>query len=73
RGIALRRCLILPGILMDHLPFAWSRLEAISLFCFSRKCLHLHTPKDRADLLEERGMREVGELLLALVRELDGA
>jgi hypothetical protein len=33
RGIALKRSLFLPGILMDHIPFCQSGLEAISLFC----------------------------------------
>lgn len=73
RGIPLKRCYSLPGVLMDHLPFAWGGLEAISLFCLSRKSLHIHTPKDRPDLLEERGMREVGELVLAFVQEVDKA
>jgi len=73
RGIVLRHCFSLPGVLMDHLPFSRSGLEAITLFCLSSKSLRIHTPKDRAELLEEEGMREVGELALAFIHEMNQA
>jgi hypothetical protein len=57
---------------MDDIPFAARGLQAVTLFGLSSKSLRIHTPRDRADLLEERGLREVGELIAALIDEVDG-
>jgi len=73
RGIPLRPCPFLPGVLMDHLPFRWQGLQAATLFCLSFKSFYIHTPKDRPDLLEEGGLREAGELALSFIREIDQA
>jgi hypothetical protein len=72
RGTPLHRVPGLPGVLMDDIPFAARGLEAVSLFGLSLQSFHIHTPKDRADLLEESGLREAGELLAALIYEMDG-
>jgi len=71
RRIPLRRCFFLPGVLMDHMPFRRKGLEAASLFSFSSKTFRIHTPKDTPDLLEEKGLEQVGELLLTLIRQID--
>lgn len=71
--IPLRRCFFLPGVLMDDMPFRWRGLEAASLFALSSKSLHIHTPKDTPDLLELNGLKQAGELGLALVHQIDRA
>lgn len=72
-GVPLGRWPILPGILMDHLPFRRAGYDAISLFSLSRKSLRIHTPKDSPELLEEEGLRETGDLVLTFIREIDQA
>lgn len=71
--IPLRRCLFLPGVMMDHIPFRWKGLEAASLFSLSSKSFRIHTPKDTPDLLEQKGLEEAGGLVLALIRQIDQA
>ncbi len=71
--IPLRRCLALPGVLMDHMPFRWKGLEAASLFSLSSKSFRIHTSKDTPDLLEKKGLEEAGGLVLALIRQIDWA
>ena len=73
RCIPLRRWFFLPGVLMDHMPFRWKGMEAASLFCLSSKSFRIHTPKDTSDLLEQKGLKQVGDLLLALIRQIDQA
>ena len=71
RHIPLRRCFSPPGVLMDHMPFLWRGLKAVSLFTLSFKSLRIHTAKDTSDLLERGGLEETGELVLALIQQID--
>jgi len=71
-GIPLKHSPGLPGVLMDHVPFRFLGLEAVSLFCLSAKSLRIHTRRDGPDLLDEEGLREAGELILCLLEEGGG-
>jgi hypothetical protein len=70
-GFLLRKIPFLKGIMMDHLPFSRAGIPALSLTSVSGEGWHLHTPRDRVSLLDEKGLAEMGNLLLATVQWLD--
>ena len=61
----------LKGIMMDHHPFGRVGIPALSLTNVSEDGWHLHTPRDRFSLLDERGLEEMGKFFLATVQWLD--
>jgi hypothetical protein len=67
----LRRIPFLEGIMMDHLPFGRVGIPAISLTSVSGEGWHLHTHRDQFSLLDEKGLEEMGEFLLATVQWLE--
>jgi hypothetical protein len=71
KGFSLRKIPFLKGVMMDHLPFARVGIPALSLTSVSGEGWHLHTPRDRFSLLDERGLEEMGKFLLATVQWLD--
>ena len=70
KGFFLRRIPFLKGIMMDHLPFGRVGIPAISLTSVSGEGWHLHTHRDQFSLLDEKGLGEMGEFLLATVQWL---
>jgi hypothetical protein len=71
KGFSLRKIPFLKGVMMDHLPFARVGIPALSLTSVSGEGWHLHTPRDRFSLLDERGLEEMGKFLLGMVQWLD--
>jgi len=63
--------IILPGLMMDHIPFVNLGLCAVSLCCVSEKSFMIHTKKDTLGLLEENGLDEVVNLIKSLIKELE--
>ena len=60
------------GIMMDHQALLEKGYRAVSLACASKKILSVHTAWDTADQLEEEGMKEAGDFLLAWIRSREG-
>lgn len=56
------------GVMMDHQALLEKGYRAVSIACFSKKILSVHTARDTADRLEEEGMEEAGKFLLAWIR-----
>jgi hypothetical protein len=56
------------GIMMDHQAFLEKGYPAVSFACASKKILSVHTARDTADQLEEEGMAEAGNFLLAWIK-----
>ena len=62
---------MMPGLMMDHLPFERAGFRAMSLGCVSRKTWKIHTREDKVDLLEPEGMEEAGMKVLEILDRLD--
>lgn len=62
---------IMPGLMMDHLPFERAGFRSMSLGCVSNKTWKLHTKEDKGDLLEPEGMEEAGMKVLEILDRLD--
>ena len=58
--------------MMDHIPFVNQGLDAVSLCCVSKKSRMIHTPKDTLELLEEKGLEEVLNLIKNMIKALEG-
>ena len=59
------------GILMDHHAFLEKGYQAASLACVSRKALAIHTPLDTPDLIEQEGLAEVANFILAWIQKME--
>ncbi len=62
---------IMPGLMMDHLPFERAGFRSMSLGCVSNKTWKIHTVNDKADLLEPEGIEEAGVKVLEVLDRLD--
>lgn len=71
KGFFLRKIPFLRGVMMDHLPFSRAGIPALSLTNVSGEGWHLHTQRDKFSLLDERGLEEMGKLLVAVVQCLE--
>lgn len=67
----LRPFPMMPGLMMDHLPFEKAGFRAMSLGCVSNKTWKIHTKEDRGDLLEPDGLHEAGIKVLEILDRLD--
>ena len=70
-AIQMRTQPILPGALLDHIPFSRKGFHAGSLICTSKRVRLVHTEKDTIDLVEPEGLAEAGRLVESVVRALD--
>ncbi|MBI4553706.1 MAG: M28 family peptidase [Candidatus Latescibacteria bacterium] len=72
-GIPLRDFPILPGLLLDHIPFSADGLPATSLIGVSARATHIHTERDTTDLISPAGLGEAGRLVEGVMQELEGS
>ncbi len=70
QGIRLGSRRLLPGLLVDHIPFAKAGFPAVTLACVATRSFLIHTPYDTISLLDKAGLEEVGRLLEIWVRAL---
>jgi len=70
-GIKISPFIILPGFMMDHIPFVNQGLDSVSLCCIAKKSRMIHTEKDTVELIEEKGLEEVSNLIKSLIKNLD--
>jgi len=62
---------ILPGLMMDHIPFINHGLDTVSLCSVAKESLVIHTKNDSIKFLDEKSLEEVLSLIKALIKELD--
>lgn len=70
-SIPLRPLPMLPGFLLDHIPFSRAGFAATSLVTLSKNGRHIHTPNDTIAQVEPAGLEEAVTLVLATLAELD--
>lgn len=70
-GVPLHSFPLLPGLIMDHIPFALKGYQAASLFGLGKATLKIHTPGDRPELLSISEMEKIGVLIVAAVERLN--
>ncbi|MGE5139902.1 MAG: M28 family metallopeptidase [Rudaea sp.] len=63
----------LPGALFDHIPFAQRGFDAVTLAVIGRASWWVHTPRDSADRLDERGFDGAGRVTINVIRRLAGS
>lgn len=68
-GLKLRR-LVLPGAMLDHMPFARAGLDAVSLIAIGRNSRFVHTPQDTAEKLDLSGFDQAGRTALQIIQRL---
>ncbi len=68
--IKLGRRGLLPGLLVDHIPFAENGFPAVTLACAASKSLLIHTRYDNISLLDKAGLEEVGALTATWIQSL---
>jgi hypothetical protein len=68
QGIGLRRFGLLPGLLVDHIPFARKDFPTVTLACVAIKSLLIHTCHDTISLVDTVGLGEAGRLLESWIR-----
>jgi hypothetical protein len=71
KGIRIRRQPLLKGIWMDHLPFCHFGISAISLSGIGREGWHIHTSRDKLNLVQEEGLAEIEELLEGVIESFE--
>jgi Peptidase family M28 len=64
------RSVNLPGLMLDHMPFANADLDAVSLVVVGKSARRVHTPEDTIARLYERSFKQVGQVTLCLIDEL---
>jgi hypothetical protein len=72
QNIRLGRQRLLPGLLVDHIPFAKQGVPALTLACAAFKSLLIHTPGDTISQVDKAGLQEVGRLIEAWIRGATG-
>lgn len=71
-GIPLKPMRMLPGFLLDHIPFSRAGFQATSLIAVSERGWKIHTPDDTIALVEPAGLAEAVALIDAALEALDG-
>jgi hypothetical protein len=69
-SIPLRPMRLLPGFLLDHIPFSRQGFQATSLITVSGRSRHIHTPEDTIDRVDPEGLQEAGALITAVLNAL---
>ena len=70
-SIPLKPMSMLPGFLLDHIPFSIAGFAATSLITVSKHGRRIHTPNDTIALVDPAGLEEAVTLVLATLTELD--
>lgn len=70
-GIPLSPMRLLPGFLLDHIPFSRKGLAATSLITVSEHARFMHTPDDTMDLVDPAGLEEAVRLVQDVLTALD--
>jgi Zn-dependent M28 family amino/carboxypeptidase len=70
-GTPLQLQPILPGALLDHIPFSRQGFQATSLISVSKQSSLVHTEKDTIDLVDPQGLTEAGNLVMNVIQALE--
>jgi len=62
----------LPGALFDHIPFADTGFDAISMVGIGKSTWSIHTEKDTAENLHLNGFEQAGRLAIGVIEKLSG-
>jgi hypothetical protein len=68
--IRLKKWWLLPGLLVDHIPFTKRKFPATTLACVAVNSLFIHTRYDTISLVDKAGLQEVGKIIEAWIRNL---
>ena len=71
-GMEVRR-LVIPGALMDHMPFSEAGFDALSLITIGSGTRAIHTEEDTPDKLSVEGFEQVGDLAIKLIQLLSSS
>lgn len=72
-AVPLSGFLMLPGFLVDHIPWSRAGFPAVSLIGVSGRAGRVHTPDDTMDLVDPAGLDEAVRLLMGVVEEMEQA
>ena len=63
----------LPGAMLDHIPFAEDKYDAVSIIGIGKSTCSIHTSKDSPDKLHIRGFEQAGRLAIRVIEKLSGS